>query len=144
MYAKHTTDPDRAAAPHPGDAWPADAPHPCESWPDNGRRFRETLDRIGDKWSVLVIGILSRGPLRFGALHQRVPGVSQRMLTLTLRHLERDGVVSRTVYAEVPPRVEYQLTPLGESLRTIVHALAEWVTDHHGEIESARHRYDAG
>ncbi|MET9532397.1 MULTISPECIES: helix-turn-helix domain-containing protein [unclassified Streptomyces] len=144
MYAEHTTDPDRAAAPHPGDAWPADVPHPCESWPDNGRRFRETLDRIGDKWSVLVIGILSRGTLRFGALHQQVPGVSQRMLTLTLRHLERDGVVSRTVYAEVPPRVEYQLTPLGESLRTIVHALAQWVTDHHEEIDSARHRYDAG
>ncbi|WP_328610286.1 helix-turn-helix transcriptional regulator [Amycolatopsis sp. NBC_00345] len=143
MYAKHTTDPDHATAPHPGDTWPADAPHPCESWPDNGQRFRETLDRIGDKWSVLAIGILSHGPLRFGALQQRVPGVSQRMLTLTLRHLERDGVVSRTVYAEVPPRVEYQLTPLGQSLRTIVHALAQWVTDHHEEIESARHRYDA-
>ncbi|MBH5338657.1 helix-turn-helix transcriptional regulator [Streptomyces pactum] len=144
MYAEHTGDPDRAAAPHQDDAWPADAPHPCESWPDNGRTVRETLDRIGDKWSVLVIGILSRGPLRFSALQQRVPGISQRMLTLTLRHLERDGVVSRTVYAEVPPRVEYQLTPLGESLRTIVHALAQWVTDHHEEIESARRRYDAG
>jgi DNA-binding HxlR family transcriptional regulator len=144
MYVKHTSDPDPVAAPRPGDASPADAPHPCESWPDNGLGFRETLDRIGDKWSVLVTGILSRGPLRFGALHGRVPGVSQRMLTLTLRHLERDGVVSRTVYAEVPPRVEYQLTPLGESLRTIVDALAQWVTDHHGEIESSRHRYDAG
>ncbi|SEO82590.1 winged helix-turn-helix transcriptional regulator [Amycolatopsis saalfeldensis] len=133
MYAKHTADPDQATT-----------PHPCESWPDDGRSFRETLDRIGDKWSVLVIGILSGGPLRFCALHRRVPGVSQRMLTLTLRHLERDGVVSRAVYAEVPPRVEYQLTPLGESLRAIVHALAQWVTDHHGEIESARDRYDAG
>ncbi|WP_328323958.1 MULTISPECIES: hypothetical protein [unclassified Streptomyces] len=62
MYATHTTDPDRAAAPQSGDAWSADAPHPCESRPDNGRRFRETLDRIGDKGSVLVIGVLSRGP----------------------------------------------------------------------------------
>ena len=132
MSVKHTADPDLAAV-----------PHPCESWPDDGRAFRETLDRIGDKWSVLVIGILSRGPLRFSALQHHVPGVSQRMLTRTLRHLERDGVVSRTAYAEVPPRVEYQLTPLGESLRTIVHALAQWVTDHHGEVESARHRYDA-
>ncbi|MGW0711454.1 winged helix-turn-helix transcriptional regulator [Streptomyces sp. NPDC002643] len=79
-----------------------DVPSPCESWPDGGRGFRETLDRIGDTWSVLVIGILSHGPLRFGALHQRVPGVSQRMLTLTLRHLERDGIVSRTAHAEVP------------------------------------------
>jgi DNA-binding HxlR family transcriptional regulator len=64
------------------------------------------------------------------------------MLTLTLRHLERDGIVTRTAYAEVPPRVEYELTALGESLRGVVHALAQWVTDHHGEIETARHHYD--
>lgn len=115
---------------------------PPQTRPDNGRGFRETLDRIGDKWSVLVIGILSQGPLRFGTLHRRVPGISQRMLTLTLRHLERDGVVTRTVYAEVPPRVEYELTPLGESLRATVHALAQWVTDHNTEIETTRHRYD--
>ncbi|MFF0505863.1 winged helix-turn-helix transcriptional regulator [Streptomyces fimicarius] len=132
MFAEHTGD--------TGDD--VLAPHPCETWPDNGRGFRATLDRIGDKWSVLVIGILSRGPLRFSTLHQRVPGISQRMLTLTLRHLERDGVVSRTVYAEVPPRVEYRLTPLGESLRETVRALAQWVTDHHDEIETARQRYD--
>ncbi|MEU6611951.1 helix-turn-helix domain-containing protein [Streptomyces shenzhenensis] len=104
--------------------------------------MRETLDRIGDKWSVLVIGILSGGPLRFGSLHQRVPGISQRMLTLTLRHLERDGIVSRTAYAEVPPRVEYELTVLGESLRGTVYALAQWVTDHNDEIEAARRDYD--
>ncbi|WP_405523343.1 helix-turn-helix transcriptional regulator [Streptomyces canus] len=133
MFAEHTSDPDPA---------PGSTLHPCKSWPDNGRGVRETLDRIGDKWSVLVIGILSQGPLRFGTLHQRVPGVSQRMLTLTLRHLERDGIVSRTAYAEVPPRVEYELTPLGESLRETVLALARWVTDHHDEIETARHRYD--
>ncbi|MFG2662496.1 winged helix-turn-helix transcriptional regulator, partial [Streptomyces sp. NPDC048425] len=128
----HTTEPDQVA----------DTQHPCETWPDNGRGFRDTLDRIGDKWSVLVIGILSQGPLRFGVLHQRVPGVSQRMLTLTLRHLERDGIVTRTVYAEVPPRVEYELTELGEGLRATVRAFAQWVTDHHGEIEAARARYD--
>ncbi|MGO4648086.1 winged helix-turn-helix transcriptional regulator [Nocardia sp. 2YAB30] len=132
MFAEHIADPDDVAP----------VPHPFESWPDHGRGFRETLDRIGDKWSVLVIGILSHGPLRFGTLHQRVPGISQRMLTLTLRHLERDGLVSRTAYAEVPPRVEYQLTALGESLRATVHALAQWVTDHNDEIQGARHRYD--
>ncbi|MGI5438963.1 helix-turn-helix domain-containing protein [Streptomyces shenzhenensis] len=131
MFAEHTVDTNDVTPP----------PHPCETWPDNGRGFRETLDRIGDKWSVLVIGILSGGPLRFSTLHRRVPGISQRMLTLTLRHLERDGVVSRAVYAEVPPRVEYRLTPLGESLRATVHALAQWVTDHHEEIENARRRY---
>ncbi|MFD8221751.1 winged helix-turn-helix transcriptional regulator [Streptomyces sp. NPDC059697] len=135
MFAEHTTDPVDPDA-------DASVPHPCETWPDNGRGFRDTLDRIGDKWSVLVIGILSQGPLRFGTLHHRVPGVSQRMLTLTLRHLERDGIVTRTAYAEVPPRVEYELTALGESLRGVVHALAQWVTDHHGEIETARHHYD--
>ncbi|MPY51184.1 winged helix-turn-helix transcriptional regulator [Streptomyces acidicola] len=144
MFAEHTADPDHAAArtPHSQETWPDDIPHPCETWPDNGRGFRETLDRIGDKWSVLVIGLLSQGPLRFGMLHQRVPGISQRMLTLTLRHLERDGIVSRTAYAEVPPRVEYELTALGESLRATVYALARWVTDHNDEIETARHHYD--
>ncbi|MBA2813792.1 helix-turn-helix transcriptional regulator [Streptomyces sp. KM273126] len=144
MFAEHTADPDHAAAPtpHSQETWPDEIPHPCETWPDNGRGFRETLDRIGDKWSVLVIGLLSQGPLRFGMLHQRVPGISQRMLTLTLRHLERDGIVSRTAYAEVPPRVEYELTALGESLRATVYALARWVTDHNDEIETARHHYD--
>ncbi|MFJ9590812.1 winged helix-turn-helix transcriptional regulator [Streptomyces acidicola] len=144
MFAEHTADPDHAAAPtpHSQETWPDDIPHPCETWPDNGRGFRETLDRIGGKWSVLVVGLLNQGPLRFGMLHQRVPGISQRMLTLTLRHLERDGIVSRTAYAQVPPRVEYELTALGESLRPTVYALARWVTDHHDEIETARHNYD--
>ncbi|MBB4796172.1 winged helix-turn-helix transcriptional regulator [Streptomyces nodosus] len=123
---------------------PVALPHPCASWPDNGRPIRETLDRVGDKWSVLIIGILAlSGPLRFSALHQSVPGISQRMLTLTLRHLQRDGLVKRTAYAEVPPRVEYELTPLGSSLRTIVTLLAQWATDHNDEIETARRHFDA-
>ena len=118
-------------------------PDLCAAWPDGGRTVRETLDRIGDKWSVLVIGVLAAsGPLRFIALHQRVPGISQRMLTLTLRHLERDGLLTRTAYAEVPPRVEYQLTPLGDSLRAVVTALAQWATDHDDEIKTARHAFD--
>ena len=118
-------------------------PDLCAAWPDGGRTVRQTLDRIGDKWSVLVIGVLAAsGPLRFLALHQRIPGISQRMLTLTLRHLERDGLLTRTAHAEVPPRVEYQLTPLGDSLRTVVTALAQWATDHDEEIKTARHAFD--
>ncbi len=118
--------------------------HPCAAWPDNGRTIRETLDRVGDKWSVLVIGILAMsGPLRFGELYQRVPGISQRMLTLTLRHLQRDGLLTRTAYAEFPPRIEYRLTALGDSLRTVVTALAQWATDHDDEIEAARNEFDA-
>jgi DNA-binding HxlR family transcriptional regulator len=118
-------------------------PDLCAAWPDGGRTVRETLDRVGDKWSVLVIAVLAAGgPLRFVALHQRVPGISQRMLTLTLRHLERDGLLVRTAYAEVPPRVEYELTPLGDSLRTVVTALAMWATDHDAEIKAARRAFD--
>ncbi|WP_067453750.1 winged helix-turn-helix transcriptional regulator [Nocardia alba] len=118
--------------------------HPCAAWPDNGRSIRETLDRVGDKWSVLVIGILAvSGPLRFTDLAQRVPGISQRMLTRTLRHLERDGLLSRTVYAEFPPRIEYRLTTLGDSLRVVVTALAQWATDHDSEIDIARKAFDA-
>ena len=122
---------------------PGSLPDICAAWPDGGRTIRQTLDRVGDKWSVLVIGVLAAsGPLRFLALHQRVPGISQRMLTLTLRHLERDGLLSRTAYAEVPPRVEYQLTPLGESLRAVVTALAQWAADHDEEIKTARRAFD--
>ena len=123
---------------------PGPLPDLCAAWPDGGRTIRQTLDRVGDKWSVLVIGVLAgSGPLRFLALHQRVPGISQRMLTLTLRHLERDGLLSRTAYAEVPPRVEYQLTPLGESLRAVVTALAQWAADHDDEIKTARRAFDS-
>ncbi|MEV6164408.1 helix-turn-helix domain-containing protein [Streptomyces sp. NPDC052052] len=137
MSATHIDDTSQA----PDDQLAADA---CAIWPDGGRNIRQTLDRIGDKWTVLVIGVLAASaPLRFGALYQRVPGISQRMLTLTLRRLERDGLVTRTAYAEVPPRVEYALTPLGESLRVIVTALAQWATDRNDEIESARRDFDA-
>ncbi|WP_344594868.1 helix-turn-helix domain-containing protein [Actinomadura vinacea] len=117
-------------------------PHPCASWPDNGQGIRDTLDRVGDKWSILVIGLLAAGPLRFGALYDQIPGVSQRMLTLTLRRLERDGLLTRTSYPEMPPRVEYQLTALGEGMRETAYAFVQWATDHNDEIESSRHRYD--
>ncbi|MFE0459866.1 winged helix-turn-helix transcriptional regulator [Kitasatospora sp. NPDC058965] len=110
---------------------------------DETRAVRELLDRVGDKWSLLVIGTLRHGPLRFGELQQQVAGISQRMLTLTLRHLERDGLATRTAYAEVPPRVEYELTELGRTLIPLVGALAEWAAGNHRVIDANRARFDA-
>lgn len=107
-------------------------------------RAREMIERVADKWSMYVIHVLAgAGPLRFSELRRRVDGVSQRMLTVTLRGLERDGLVTRTMYPEVPPRVEYALTPLGGTLREIVHALIEWSGAHLKEVDAARARYDA-
>lgn len=105
---------------------------------------REMLARVGDKWSVYVIHVLGdAGTLRFNELRSRVDGVSQRMLTVTLRGLERDGLVRRTVYPEVPPRVEYALTPLGATLRQLVRGLVEWSGAHLTEVDAARAEYDA-
>lgn len=87
---------------------------------------RRLLDRIGDRWTVLIIGALGSEPRRFGALAAQVGGISQKMLTQTLRSLERDGFVTRTAYAEIPPRVEYELTPLGRSLQAPLRALEQW------------------
>jgi len=104
----------------------------------------EMLTRIGDKWSVYVIHVLGdAGTLRFNELKTRVEGISQRMLTVTLRGLERDGLVVRTVHPEVPPRVEYQLTQLGTTLRELVRGLIRWAGAHLAEVDSARARYDA-
>lgn len=115
---------------------------PCEEWPEDGRPIREVLDRVGDKWSMLVIGTLQQGPMRFSELQQSVRGISQRMLTLNLRHLERDGLITRAVYAEVPPRVEYTLTELGETLISPVLTLAKWALDNHQQIERNREHFD--
>ena len=104
----------------------------------DGGAVREVLDRIGDKWSLLVIGTLRSGPLRFGELERSVAGISQRMLTLTLKHLVEDGLVGRTVYAEVPPRVEYEVTELGATLVPLVIKLAEWAMGHAEEINANR------
>ena len=105
--------------------------------------FRSVLDRIGDKWSLLLIGILEEGPRRFTELLRIVPGVSRRMLTLTLRALERDGLVTRTIYAEVPPRVEYAVTELGRTLGQPVLALALWAADNQDAILAHRGDFDA-
>lgn len=109
---------------------------------DHGRAIRGILDRIGDKWTLLVIVTLEGGRLRFGELQQRVTGISQRMLTLTLRHLERDGLITRTVHAEVPPRVEYELTVTGRTLIEPSVALAEWAIAHNPDIEQSRQAFD--
>ncbi len=101
------------------------------------------LARIGDKWSVFVIRLLGDGPLRFNELKRRVDGISQRMLTLTLRGLERDGLVTRTVFPTIPPRVDYELTDLGRGLWQPVEALGKWANDHQAEIQAARARFDA-
>jgi DNA-binding HxlR family transcriptional regulator len=115
----------------------------CQAHEEVGPMLRAVLDRIADKWSLLVIATLQHGLLRFGQLREHIPGVSQRMLTLTLRNLERDGLVTRTVFAEVPPRVEYELTDIGRTLIGPSIALAEWAIAHHGEIEASRVAYDA-
>jgi DNA-binding HxlR family transcriptional regulator len=100
------------------------------------------LARVGDKWSVFVIVLLGNGPRRFNEIKRMVGGISQRMLTLTLRGLERDGLVTRTVFPTIPPRVDYELTDLGRGLWTPVEALGKWVAEHLAEIEDARARFD--
>ena len=105
---------------------------------------REVLARVGDKWSVYVIHVLGEGKtVRFNELRSQVAGISQRMLTVTLRGLERDGMVARRVYPEVPPRVEYSLTPLGATLRQLVRGLVAWSGAHVAEVDAARAAYDA-
>ncbi|MFF4348790.1 winged helix-turn-helix transcriptional regulator [Streptomyces sp. NPDC001530] len=104
--------------------------------------IRDVLDRIGDKWSVLVVVELAQGVRRFRQLQRAVPGISQRMLTLTVRRLERDGLVTRTVYPTVPPQVEYELTAMGHSLTHLVKALADWSAAHRDSIARARQEWD--
>ncbi|MFF3853896.1 winged helix-turn-helix transcriptional regulator [Micromonospora sp. NPDC002575] len=104
---------------------------------------RQVLDRIGDRWSVLVVLTLADGGKRFSELARRIEGVSQKMLTQALRGLERDGLITRTAYATVPPRVDYALTDLGRSLLDLLGGLEAWATTHLGEVEAARARYDA-
>src|SRR6478752_3845706 len=115
----------------------------CQGEDASGRAIREVLDRVGDKWSLLVIGTLRSERLRFTELQRHIPGISQRMLTLTLRQLERDGLITRTVHAEVPPRVEYELTELGGTLIQIAIALGDWAIENRPRIEASRAAYDS-
>jgi DNA-binding HxlR family transcriptional regulator len=108
-----------------------------------GCRAREILDRIADKWSLQVIALLGDGTKRFTELKREIDGISQRMLTVTLRALERDGIVSRTMYPVMPPRVDYTLTPLGRTLFDAAVGLLHWTETHLDEIDAARERYDS-
>jgi len=104
---------------------------------------REVLNRVGDKWSVLVVALLGDGKKRFSELRREIEGISQRMLTLTLKGLERDGLITRTVYPTIPVRVEYDLTRLGRSLLVPISQLGEWAASNRESIHAARERYDA-
>ena len=121
-----------------------DLPAPRMPDPDHAdcRGVASILSRVGDKWSVLVIMMLSDGPKRFNELKRMINGISQRMLTLTLRGLERDGLVTRTIFPTIPPRVDYELTDLGRGLQEPVKALGEWAMAHQEQIASARTRFD--
>ncbi|MGP4029796.1 winged helix-turn-helix transcriptional regulator [Actinomadura sp. 3N407] len=105
-------------------------------------RAREILDRVGDKWSLQVISLLGERTKRFTELRREIDGISQRMLTVTLRGLERDGIVSRTVYPVMPPRVDYSLTPMGATLLDAASTLVKWAESHINEIDAARADYD--
>ena len=106
-------------------------------------RAREVLQRVGDKWSVLAIDLLGQGTMRFTELHRAIDGITARMLTVTLRGLERDGIVTRTIHPVIPPRVEYALTPMGRTLLDTIGQLVTWTDSHLPEIEAARAAYDA-
>ena len=101
------------------------------------------LNRVGDKWSMMIVMMLSGGPMRFSELKRAIDGISQRMLTLSLRGLERDGLLTRTVTPIIPPRVDYELTELGVSLREPVKALGEWAIEHIACIRGAQEKYDS-
>lgn len=124
-----------AGEPDCWDAFQWDSREDCE--------VRQILDRIADKWSLLVISLLERRTMRFNELRREIDGISQRMLTVTLRHLERDGLVCRTVYAEVPTRVEYCLSPLGRTLLGTIQSLVTWTEEHQYEIARSRQEFDA-
>lgn len=107
------------------------------------RPVTDILARVGDKWSVMIVMLLAAGPRRFNEMRRAINGISQRMLTLTLRGLERDGLVTRTVFPTIPPRVDYELTELGQSLRKPIEALGEWAFKSRPEVEAARARFDS-
>jgi DNA-binding HxlR family transcriptional regulator len=110
---------------------------------DDCAAVNDILSTIGDKWTVRIVVTLSRGPMRFNELRREVGGISQRMLTLTLRGLERDGLATRTVYPTVPPRVDYALTELGKTLIGPIKSIAGWAIEHREEVADARANFDS-
>jgi DNA-binding HxlR family transcriptional regulator len=119
-----------------------DCPDPFQWDAREDCEVRQILDRIADKWSLLVIALLDVDTMRFTELKRRIDGISQRMLTVTLRQLERDGMVRRTVHPVVPPRVDYELTDLGRSLHATVQSLVVWTEAHQADVAAARSRFD--
>jgi DNA-binding HxlR family transcriptional regulator len=117
------------------------ANHPAQRNP-GGCRAREVLELVADKWSLYVVSCLGTGPRRFTELKRSIDGISQRMLTVTLRGLERDGILTRTVYQVMPPHVSYELTPMGTTLLQATTPLIEWSTQHLARIDAARADYD--
>ena len=117
-------------------------PQPLQLQHEDCRSVASILSMVGDKWSVFVIMTLHDGPKRFNELKRMIGGISQRMLTLTLRGLERDGLVTRTIFPTIPPRVDYELTNLGRGLSKPVEALGRWAMEHRNDIEGARARFD--
>jgi DNA-binding HxlR family transcriptional regulator len=130
-----------------GQAGQAEQPAPVQTAAEHPAgsscRAREVLQRVGDKWSVYVIDLLGRDTRRFSELHRAIDGITARMLTVTLRGLERDGIVTRTVHPVIPPRVEYALTPMGRTLLDTIGQLVSWTDSHLPEIDAARAAYDA-
>lgn len=117
------------------DAFQWDAREDCE--------VRQILDRVADKWSLLVIALLAEKTMRFGELVREIDGVSKKMLTVTLRNLERDGLIHREIFPEIPPRVEYRLSPLGRTLLGTIQSLVGWVEEHQVQMAKAREAFDA-
>jgi DNA-binding HxlR family transcriptional regulator len=115
---------------------------PAQHDSTNCRAVADVLARVGDKWTVMVVAFLSGGPMRFNELRRTIGGISQRMLTLTLRGLERDGLVTRTVTPSIPPRVDYELTELGRTLIATLGALSNWAIRNRLQVEEARRRFD--
>ncbi len=134
-----------AGATMPG-SLPGSLPGPAETSPRrpllSGCRAREVLHRVGDKWSVFVIDRLGQGSMRFSELRRGIDGITSRMLTVTLRGLERDGLVSRTVHPVIPPRVDYELTPMGRTLLQTIEQLIDWADSHVADIHAAQTAYD--
>ena len=132
-------------APAPAHGLGRDVPAPTEPCLQSAgcKNVAPVLNRVGDKWSMMIVMILSDGPKRFSELKRAIDGISQRMLTLSLRGLERDGLVTRTVTPTIPPRVDYELTELGVSLREPVKALGDWAIAHIACIRAAQARFDA-
>jgi len=128
------------------------SPGHCDGTDDDPRQWdtrsdclvRDMLDRVADKWTLLVMGYLAERRHRFSELHRRIDGVSRRMLTVTLRQLERDGLVLRTAHPTVPPRVDYELTPLGGSLHATLCPLVAWAEENEAGVAAARRAFDSG